>query len=353
MHYSYLLLILLAASAACVGDIEGKYENYQNYQVYAGFFNEFQRLISEWNKITTMHVIRTSKGFHIYVDSSFSFANVPCSNRMAPTFDCTDVLIEYQPRQQDLREGDVVSFSIYSDEARSFGEEAFSEKKTIQRRIYRILNESQVYYYIMKRDASETTHPTRVPFDRIRGKVIGFIFDAGVVGNPNEPYTSPDKKIEDYNMLVDKWNTFVGNVYAGSISSGSFGGSYPLFYEKGISVQSLACTGSMKPTIDCEDLVFAYRPFSEAELEAGDIVSFRIAPNETAGFLEPPANQTIHVMHRIFRVTKTRDNQTAFITKGDNPVTNAQTDAIYLSFSRVEGKLAAFFKDSFNTTFQK
>jgi hypothetical protein len=351
MKYAYLFLVLAAASAACLGNVEGNYENYQNYQVYAGFFEQFQKVIGDWNNITKLQAFRTGNGNLIYIGPGLNMSNVSCSNRMAPTFDCQDILLEYQPKQEELAAGDVVSFFIYSDEAKTFGEEMFSVKKTIQRRIFRVGNDSGIYY-IMKKDSSETTHNMRVPFDRITGRVIGFLFNSSIAENPNKPYTSPDKKIEDYNMLVDNWNAFVGTVYAAKINGGSTG-NYPLFYEKGMSVQSLACTGSMKPTIDCNDIVFAYKPLDENDIHKGDVVSFRIAPNETAGFLEPSSKDTIHVMHRVFRITKSLQNETAYITKGDNPESNAQTDAIYLGFPRIETKMAAFFKDSYNITFSE
>ncbi len=348
MKYALILLAMAIISAGCVNNVQSNYENYQNYQVYAGFFDQFQKLIGEWNNITELSTYRASNGGLIYLENGLNLSNVSCGNKMAPTFDCTDILLEYKPKVEELKSGDVVSFFIYSDEAKTFGEELFGGKKTIQRRIYRVGNDSGTYF-IMKRDSSDISHSMRVPYERITGKVIGFIFNATLASNPNIPYTSQDKKIEDYNTLVDKWNGFVGSVFAGKISAGS-AGNFTVYYERSMLLQSLACTGSMRPTLDCGDLVFAYRPSNESEIHKGDIVSFRIAPNETAGFLEPSVTETIYVMHRVFRITKTSQNETAFITKGDNSETNAQTDAIYLSFSRIETKLAAYFKDSYQAT---
>jgi signal peptidase I len=351
MKFLFLLTVFLVFAAGCVGNLQGKYDVYQNVQVNASFVQQFENLITEWNKISSMNVIRTDRGYVIYVDSSLNVTNLSCSNKMAPSFGCSDVLLEYYPAEKELKEGDVVSFEINSSEAQTFSEEPFAGTKIIQRRIYRIGNDT-TRYYVMKRDSTDATHKFLVRYDRIRGRVVGFVFDANIEKNPAIAYTSMNKTIEDYNGLVDRWNYFVGKVYAGKIKTGSAQDDFNLYYDKGIEVPSLACTGSMKPTIDCNDLIFAYAPGSEDEIKVGDIISFRIAPNETSGFLEPSTTETIHIMHRVFRITQSQ-GKTAFITKGDNPDTNKQTDAIYLGMDRVETKVVAYFKDSFNLTFNK
>jgi hypothetical protein len=303
---------------------------------------QFGQLVNDWNSIARMKLAKTQQGFSIYFDARLDSV-VPECNKMMPTFNCTDILLGYKPSQDDLQAGDIVSFEIRQDEAQAFSEEPFTGTKIIFRRIFRVGNDSS--YYIMKRDASATTHTVHITFDRIREKFTGFIFEANLAENNLEPYSGSIVSVQDYNKLVDRWNVFVGNVYAAKMA-----GNYPLYYDKRMTVPALACTGSMRPTIDCNDLIFAYKPLSEGELRAGNIVSFRIAPNETAGFLEAPSRGVIHVMHRIYRATQAQ-NTTAFITKGDNPETNYQTDAIYLNFSRIETKIAAYFKDSYNVTF--
>jgi len=307
---------------------------------------QFDTLIAQWNNVTEMTVVRTN-GFLIYLDPSINLTVPSCATRMAPTFNCTDILLEEQPSNAtDLKEGDIVSFEINSNESRAFSEPAFNGSKIIERRIYRIGNDSAPYF-VMKIDSSDITNLFYVRFDRVRGKVLGIIFDGRQVPNPLPSYNAASRGDEDYNYLVGKWNSFVDGVYAANIQ-----GKYDIYYDRNLTVPALACTGSMRPSVDCNDLIFAYKPTSENDLRVGNIVSFRIAPNETYGFLEPPSNEVVHVMHRIYRITQVQ-GQTVFITKGDNPVTNKQTDAIYLGFDRIETKILAYFKDSFNATFRK
>lgn len=343
---AYIWIFLLAAIIITTGCVSSTDNSDIAYHPNSTFARQFDEAAARWNNISALQVAATKEGLNIYFDNSIRTANLSCSNRMAPTFDCNDLMLEYTPAQRDLKAGDVVSFEIYGNESSLFGEEGFNGTRIIQRRIYRIGNDGEPYY-VMKRDATDVTYKTLVRFDRIRGKAAGFIFDAKAEPINITPFTQQTRSIEEYNSLVARWNGFVGNVYEGSI-----GGRFALYYDKGFEVPSLACTGSMRPTIDCDDLILSYKPRNESALRQGDIISFRIAPNETSGFLEPPSSETIHVMHRIFRIT-TSQGRAAYITKGDNPETNAQTDAIYLDFGRVETKVVAYFKESFGATFEK
>jgi hypothetical protein len=353
MRLLYLSLILLVFAAGCVGNLQGKYDIYQNQQVNASFAQQYDDLIAQWNELSYMKAIRTSAGYMVYADGSLNVTNISCSGKMLPAFNCSDILLEYYPKEKDLKEGDVVSFEITGSEAKTFAEDPFNGTKIIQRRIYRIGNDTDKYY-VMKRDSADTTHNSLVRYDRIKGRIVALFFDARLEENPLIAYVSSAKTIDDYNNLVGQWNTFVDRVYGGNIAIGDKKpAGFNLYYDKGIVVPTLACTGSMRPTIDCNDLIFAHEPESESEISAGDIISFRIAPNETSGFLEPSAKETIHIMHREFRITTTSTGKTAFITKGDNPITNKQTDAIYLGIDRIETKVIAYFKDSFNATFGK
>ncbi|MBI4170637.1 MAG: S26 family signal peptidase [Candidatus Aenigmarchaeota archaeon] len=338
----YLPLALVIFTLGCVSPVQN---NEIPYQLNDTFAQEFEELVTNWNAVAGMQLATTQEGFKVYFDKNLSVVNISCTNKMSPTFDCNDVLLEYMPTETALKAGDVVSFEISASEAQIFAEEPFEGTRIIQRRIFRIGDDDGIYF-IMKRDAAETTHKIQVRFDRIKGRVIGFIFDARVEKTALVPYTLQSRGVGNYNDLTDKWNTFVSTVYEGSIN-----GTYKLFYDRTFDVPSLACTGSMRPTLDCNDLVLSHKPQHESEIQKGDVISFRIAPNETAGFLEPPSTETIHVMHRIFRITTTQ-NRTAFITKGDNPETNAQTDAIHLDFGRVETKVIAYFKESFGATFE-
>ncbi|GEM_PF-5052020 len=335
------ILAAITITAGCVSPIDN---GDIPYQINSTFARQFDELIARWNNVSELQVAATKEGLKIYFDKGLSAANLSCTNRMAPTFECSDLMLEYTPAQRDLKAGDVVSFEIYGNESSLFGEEGFSGTRIIQRRIYRVGNDGKPYY-VMKRDATDVAYKALVRFDRIRGKAAGFIFDAKTETTNITPFTQQARSIEDYNSLVARWNGFIGKVYEGSIE-----GRFALYYDKGFEVPSLACTGSMRPTIDCNDLILSYKPQNASALRQGDIISFRIAPNETSGFLEPPSDTTIHVMHRIFRTT-TSQGRTAYITKGDNPETNAQTDAIYLDFGRVETKVLAYFKESFGATF--
>lgn len=71
----------------------------------------------------------------------------------------------------------------------------------------------------------------------------------------------------------------------------------------GATISSYEDTGSMKPTLDSNSNGIRIKPYSEDDIEIGDIVSFR-----KDGFL---------IVHRV--IEKGIDSQgTYFVTKGDN-----------------------------------
>lgn len=104
----------------------------------------------------------------------------------------------------------------------------------------------------------------------------------------------------------------------------------------GISVGSLparvACTGSMRPVIDCGDLVRYEAVLPETSLEVGDIVTFRFSDLDVdiqrdcpyisglsgiTGVSSLIGTQSIYIIHRISRKVAGSYPE-AFITRGDN-----------------------------------
>ncbi len=342
-----LPLFLLVFAAGCTAPLEdlgstGIGESDLAYRTNSTFAAQFEELIAGWNSIAALHRIRTEEGFELYIDGRLNISRPSCSGRMAPTFNCTDLLVEYQPLDEsEIAVGDVVSFGIDGTRAQAFGEERFEGRRVIYRRIY-VHGDND---YIMKRDGVATRTDARIRFPEIRSKVVGFIFDAEQAESQLEPYAEEGRSVADYNALVSRWNSFVTGTYRAGIPGG-----YDLYYDRRLGVPSLACTGSMRPAMDCNDLVLTYKPAAEQGLRTGDIVSFRIAPNETSGLLGS-GDETIFVMHRIARIDF-RDGRTVFITRGDNIETNRKLDNIPLDFGRIDSRAVAYFKESFNTTFR-
>lgn len=83
-------------------------------------------------------------------------------------------------------------------------------------------------------------------------------------------------------------------------------------------------TGSMDPTLPAGSVILSKKPRDAAALKEGDIVTFRTS----SGTL---------VTHRIFRVLKDEKGQSSYMTKGDNPVNDPDSELLY-----PEGVLAVF-----------
>ena len=97
------------------------------------------------------------------------------------------------------------------------------------------------------------------------------------------------------------------------------------------------CTGSMEPTIGCEDLLVVYEPNS-TDLDLGDIIIFR-RPNLTCdGYVLGS-----FLLHRITRVVTDSNGGLAFETKGDN---NAAVDPCRVPVDNVTGKVLAIIQNS-------
>ena len=72
---------------------------------------------------------------------------------------------------------------------------------------------------------------------------------------------------------------------------------------------TLACTGSMRPTLDCGDIVLRYTPRSATEIRVGDIITYYIpAQYDYCDFAGIP------IIHRVVEIT----SGPVFWAQGDN-----------------------------------
>jgi signal peptidase I len=98
------------------------------------------------------------------------------------------------------------------------------------------------------------------------------------------------------------------------------------------------CTGSMEPSIGCEDLLVVYRP-TITDLDVGDIIIFRRPDATCEGFVSGS-----FLLHRITRVvSSSADGGLAFETKGD---ANFSIDPCRAPVASVTGKVLAVIQNS-------
>lgn len=98
------------------------------------------------------------------------------------------------------------------------------------------------------------------------------------------------------------------------------------------------CTGSMEPSIGCEDLLVVYRP-TVTDLDVGDIIIFRRPDATCEGFVSGS-----FLLHRITRVVSSaEDGGLAFETKGD---ANLSVDPCRAPVGSVTGKVLAVIQNS-------
>ncbi len=83
-------------------------------------------------------------------------------------------------------------------------------------------------------------------------------------------------------------------------------------------------TGSMDPTLTAGSVILSKKPRDASALNEGDIVTFK-------------ASSGTLVTHRIFRIVTDEKGQTGYITKGDNPVNDPDSDLLF-----PDGVLAVF-----------
>lgn len=113
----------------------------------------------------------------------------------------------------------------------------------------------------------------------------------------------------------------------------------PLLWDESTTawVTQPVCTGSMEPTIGCEDLLVVYRP-GITDLDVGDIIIFQRPGPNCQGFV--PGG---FLLHRITRVVSSPTDGLAFETKGD---ANFSIDPCRAPVSTVTGKVLAIIKNS-------
>jgi signal peptidase I len=113
----------------------------------------------------------------------------------------------------------------------------------------------------------------------------------------------------------------------------------PLLFDESTDawVTQPVCTGSMEPTIGCEDLLVVYKP-TITDLDVGDIIIFR-RPDLTCNGYVPGS----FLLHRITRVVSSPTDGLMFETKGD---ANAAIDPCRAPVSSVTGKVLAIVQNS-------
>ena len=141
------------------------------------------------------------------------------------------------------------------------------------------------------------------------------IADSGITGGELDDLRSRFEVLEEkYAALL------IGHVELQALWSKltpieSTGLSSPALYidsaHDGVAVTRALCSGSMEPTITCDDLLILYKPASLTDLDEGDVVYFRTPNSSCMGILEGRFS-----LHRISNVIS--DNRgLLFQTKGD------------------------------------
>ena len=97
------------------------------------------------------------------------------------------------------------------------------------------------------------------------------------------------------------------------------------------------CTGSMEPTIGCEDLLVVYRP-GLTDLDVGDVIIFQRPGPRCEGVVAGS-----FLLHRITRVVSSPTDGLAFETQGD---ANPLLDPCRAPLSSVTGKVLAVIQNS-------
>lgn len=101
---------------------------------------------------------------------------------------------------------------------------------------------------------------------------------------------------------------------------------------------SVYCTGSMKPTLDCGDVVLTYMP-SETELNVGDIVTYLIPETDPGDcYFKGRA-----IIHRIVAVEAGTDGVVRYALRGD---ANSVNDDCLIPWGMVTGKVFGIIYDS-------
>jgi signal peptidase I len=148
-----------------------------------------------------------------------------------------------------------------------------------------------------------------------------------------------DQLREDLSSLTGAYDV-LNDRFANLKTIESFGpNGNPLLFDEGTDawVSQPVCTGSMEPTIGCDDLLVVYKP-TVTDLDVGDIIIFQRPEANCGGFV--PGE---YLLHRITRVVSSPPDGLMFETKGDS---NALADPCRVPVSRVTGKITAIVQNS-------
>lgn len=112
-----------------------------------------------------------------------------------------------------------------------------------------------------------------------------------------------------------------------------------LYYDAGseATVLRAVCTGSMEPTITCDDTLIAFTP-SVQDLDIGDVIVFRAPIPGCIGF-----SNSATILHRIVEISRSDIGQISFRTKGDSTTT---VDACLVPVGQIIYKVLAIISDS-------
>ena len=113
--------------------------------------------------------------------------------------------------------------------------------------------------------------------------------------------------LAEYEALASRWDQLL------PIDSPELPGDALLLDQSvaGVVYTRALCTGSMEPTISCDDLLVLYEPASVTDLDSGDVIYFRKPAPGCDGFM--PGRFTLH---RIQAVVSNADG-IFFRTRGD------------------------------------
>ncbi|MFC2144037.1 signal peptidase I, partial [Candidatus Aenigmatarchaeota archaeon] len=153
----------------------------------------------------------------------------------------------------------------------------------------------------------------------------------------NQVYESYETLLEDYTELkyeydkldmncsglLEDWNRWIGSGSRVNTTYGWFN------VPENITHSSLACTGSMEPTLDCNDKVLYAPVYSPGDIKVGDVISFKRPLGSSL------SGNSTDILHRVVKIMYLEDG-VYYRTKGDN---NQGNDPTLIPFEDVTGKL--------------
>jgi len=136
---------------------------------------------------------------------------------------------------------------------------------------------------------------------------------------------------ESYNYL--EYLYYSDNLlYTHSYVDSDYGNGYRFFVPDNLDWYPLTCTGSMIPTINCDDIVLGYTPTSQEEIREGDIISYATYDGS-------------EIMHRVTQIAMPVGKEWEYLCRGDG---NSHNDQVYVPFSKVTGKVVAVIYNGSN-----